>query len=172
MLMSRRAEVRATTTETLEYMRAAYSFTVCTLSATNRQPEAEQMAARYKKSAKALDEIRASLDIIQLADFDKLNQIERATDIVRAPFRSMKDNAEAFKQNISAEELARVNALCIAPGSQFVQADTASRRRQSLVRLWHCRRRKAVRLNSGVSFQCQFSWYPCQKSRATHHEHY
>ena len=116
MLMSRRAEVRATTIVTMAYIRSAYRFTVFALNASNRQPEGEQMAARYKKNAESIDEIRASLDVIQYADFDKLNQLEKAADIVRGPFRSMRDQIELFKQHISEEDLARVNALCEAPG--------------------------------------------------------
>lgn len=116
MLQSRRAEVRATAIETLDFIRSTYASSSCTLKVIKQNPQAEQFESKFKKSAEKIDDMRASLEAIQTADFDRLQGIESSLDLVRSKFSIMRDATVSFKANLTADELARVGAICGAEG--------------------------------------------------------
>lgn len=112
-LQSRRAEVSDQIRDLVNYGQETYARTVCILSvAKGQEAAATQLAKRYEKTARGLDEIRATSDIIQRLDRDRLNQFEERVENSYSVFRRMSDTSNDFKKRLTPEELERFDRVC------------------------------------------------------------
>lgn len=112
-LQARRADVRDQIRDLVKYGQETYARSVCILSvAKGQEAMAAKLASGYEKSAKGLDEIRATSDIIQTMDRDDLNRYERLVETGYPVFRKMRDTSNHMKTLLTVEELEQFERVC------------------------------------------------------------